>query len=465
MGADRTHSKKQVRRIANSAKFGFCNPVLIDDDKLIIAGHGRVEAAKLLGIAAVPTCRLSHLSEADKRAYILADNKLAEKAGWDKQLLAIELQCLIDLDVEIELTGFEMPEIDIILEDAREADGASSGPEDSVPQHSSGPAVTRTGDLWLLGNHRLLCADARDAAAYDRLLEGAKAEFVFTDPPYNVAIDGNVCGLGRIRHREFAMGCGEMSEVEFTTFLKTVFDRLAEHTIDGSIHQICMDWRHMWEMLAAGRQLYELKNLCVWNKTNAGIGSFYRSKHELVFVWKSGSAVQINNFELGQYGRNQTNVWDYAGVNTMRAGRLAELAMHPTVKPVALVADAIKDCSRRGGLVLDPFCGSGTILIAAERTGRRRGRSSSIRPTSMSGCGAGRITPARVPSLPRQVRLSRPSRNSAPPRRRLLDQASAKPPNAREVLSPGIVSEKVDSSVLNDVVLQGSDTRQMSPNC
>ena len=249
----RTHSKKQVRQIANSiAKFGFCNPVLIDYDRQIIAGHGRVEAAKLLGIDAVPTYRLSHLSEADKRAYILADNKLAEKAGWDKQILAIELQGLIDLDFEIELTGFEMPEIDIILEDAREADGASSGPEDAVPQYSSGPAVTQSGDLWLLSNHRLLCADARDEAAYDRLLEGAKAEFVFTDPPYNVAIDGNVCGLGRIRHREFAMGCGEMSEVEFTTFLQTVFDRLAEHTIEGSIHQICMDWRHMWEMLAAG---------------------------------------------------------------------------------------------------------------------------------------------------------------------------------------------------------------------
>jgi len=377
----RTHSKKQVRQIANSiAKFGFCNPVLIDDDKQIIAGHGRVEAAKLLGIDAVPTYRLSHLSEADKRAYILADNKLAEKAGWDKQILAIELQGLIDLDFEIELTGFEMPEIDIILEDAREADGASSGPEDAVPQYSSGPAVTQSGDLWLLSNHRLLCADARDEAAYDRLLEGAKAEFVFTDPPYNVAIDGNVCGLGRIRHREFAMGCGEMSEVEFTTFLQTVFDRLAEHTIDGSIHQICMDWRHMWEMLAAGRQVYELKNLCVWNKTNAGMGSFYRSKHELVFVWKSGSAAHINNFELGQHGRNRTNVWDYAGVNTMRAGRLEELAMHPTVKPVALVADAIKDCSRRGGLVLDPFCGSGTILIAAERTGRKA-RALEIDPT------------------------------------------------------------------------------------
>ncbi len=369
----RTHSKKQIRQIANSiTKFGFCNPVLIDDAKQIIAGHGRVEAAKLLGIDAVPTCRLSHLSEADKRAYILADNKLAEKAGWDKELLAIELQGLIDLDVEIELTGFEMPEIDLILEDAREANGASSGPEDDVPQYPSGPVVSQAEDLWLLGNHRLLCADARDPTAYESLLEGAKAEFVLTDPPYNVVIDGNVCGLGRIRHRDFAMGCGEMNEAEFIAFLETVFERLAENTVDGSIHQICMDWRHMWEMLAAGRKVYgELKNLCVWNKGNAGMGSFYRSKHELVFVWKSGAAAHTNNFELGQHGRNRTNVWDYAGISSLRAGRLEELAMHPTVKPVALVADAIKDCSRRGALVLDAFCGSGTILVAAERTGRK----------------------------------------------------------------------------------------------
>jgi DNA modification methylase len=232
--------------------------------------------------------------------------------------------------------------------------------------------VSQIGDLWLLGSHRLQCGDARGQAAYDQLLAGAKAEFVFTDPPYNVVIDGHVCGLGRVRHREFAMGCGEMSEAEFTAFLKTVFALLADNSIDGSIHQICMDWRHIWEMLEAGRTVYgELKNLCVWNKTNAGMGSFYRSKHELVFIWKSGTAAHINNFELGQHGRHRSNVWDYPGVNTMRPGRLEELAMHPTIKPVALVADAIKDCSRRGGLVLDPFCGSGTILIAAERTGRK----------------------------------------------------------------------------------------------
>jgi DNA modification methylase len=312
-------------------------------------------AAQRLGMDTVPTCRLSHLSEADKRAYILADNKLAEKAGWDKELLAIELQGLLDLDFEIELTGFEMPEIDLILDEAREQSEAASRPEDDVPPYSSGPLVSQAGDLWVLGKHRVLCADARDQAAYDKLLEGAKAEFAFTDRPYNIAIEHNVSGLGRVRHRDFAMASGEMKEAEFIAFLETVFQRMAENTIDGSIHEVCMGWRHMWEMLAAGRKIYgELKNLCVWNKTHAGMGSLYRSKHELIFVWKSGTAPHANNVQLGQHGRNRTNVWDYANVHALRTGGLQELAMHPTVKPVA-VADAIKDCSRRGGLVLDPL--------------------------------------------------------------------------------------------------------------
>jgi len=245
----RTHSKKQIRQIAKSIKkFGFCNPILVDDAKQIIARHGRWEAGKLLGLDAVPTCRLSHLSDADKRAYVLADNKLAEKAGWDRELLAIELQGLIELDVDIELTGFEMAEIAVILEEAREASGVPSGPEDTAPDPLPGPAVSQPGDLWRLGSHRLLCSDARDKAAYDVLLAGAKAEFVFTDPPYNVAIDGHVCGLGRIRHRDFAMGCGEMSETEFTAFLEVVFRLLVENSVDGSIHQICMDWRN-WASL------------------------------------------------------------------------------------------------------------------------------------------------------------------------------------------------------------------------
>jgi DNA modification methylase len=370
----RTHSRKQLRQIAKSIqKFGFCNPVLVDDSGQIIAGHGRVEAAKLIGIDTVPTCRLSHLNDADKRAYILADNKLAEAAGWDRQLLALELQELIDVNVDIELTGFGMAEVDLILDEAKEADSSTAeSSDDVVPEVSNGPAISQVGDLWVLGQHRLLCGDARDQHAYDQLLDGATAEFVFTDPPYNVSIDGHVCGLGKVHHREFAMASGEMNETQFTEFLREVFGRLVGNTIDGAIHQICMDWRHCWEMLNAGRSVYsEFKNLCVWNKTNAGMGTFYRSKHELVFVWKAGNAHHINNFELGQHGRHRTNVWDYHGITTIGQKRTEELSMHPTVKPFALVADALRDCSRRGGLVLDPFCGSGTILIAAEKTGRK----------------------------------------------------------------------------------------------
>lgn len=368
----RTHSKKQIGQIAKSIKrFGFCNPVLIDDDYHIIAGHGRVAAAKLLEIDEVPVVRLSHLSSADKRAYVLADNKLAENAGWDREILAIELQGLIDLNFDLDTVGFDPAEIDLILEDALEAEPGAAM-EDEVPGVSADRPVSELGDIWQLGKHGLVCGDARDEGVYRTLLGETKAEFVFTDPPYNVPIDGHVSGLGRIRHAEFAMASGEMTPAQFTTFLTDVFSRMASHSVDGAIHQICIDWRHLREMMDAGEQIYsELKNLCVWNKNNAGMGSFYRSKHELVFVWKSGTASHVNNFELGQHGRSRSNVWDYAGVNTLRPGRLEELAMHPTVKPVALVADAIKDCSRHGSVVLDPFAGSGTILIAAERTGRK----------------------------------------------------------------------------------------------
>ena len=314
-GNARTHSRKQIRQIANSIqRFGFCNPVLLDDIGLIIAGHGRVAAAKLLGLKEVPTVKLAHLNEVEKRAYILADNRLAEKAGRDREILAIELQALVDLKFEVDLTGFETADIDLIFEDANQAAGDPTGPEDHAPAYIDGPTVTCPGDMWLLGQHRLLCADARQQAAYTELLGEEKCQFVFTDPPYNVRIDGHVCGLGRIRHADFAMGCGEMSSVEFVGFLKCVFEHLAANTVDGSIHQICMDWRHMPEMLEAGNTVYsELKNLCVWSKSNAGMGSFYRSKHELVFVWKYGTAPHINTFELGQHGRSRSNVWEYAG--------------------------------------------------------------------------------------------------------------------------------------------------------
>jgi DNA modification methylase len=363
----RTHSPEQIREIAKSIeRFGFCNPVLVGDNNDVIAGHGRIAAAKFLGLKTVPTVKLSHLSEAERRAYILADNKLAEKAGWDKEILAIEIQGLIDLDFDVTVTGFSTGEIDCIL-----TDDASDSPDpaDTIPARQI--AVSQVGDCWVLGRHRLLCGDARSSSSYQTLLRGARAQYVFTDPPYNVKIDRHVCGRGKAHHPDFKMASGEMSQAEFTKFLTDVFQLLAAHSEDGSIHQICMDWRHLREMLDAGYCSYnELKNLCVWNKSNWGLGNFYRSKHELIFVWKNGTAPHINNMGLGQFGRTRSNVWDYPGANVPTENRSNELAMHPTVKPVALVADAIKDCSHRGGLVLDPFTGSGSTMIAAQETGR-----------------------------------------------------------------------------------------------
>ncbi|MCW3476406.1 site-specific DNA-methyltransferase [Limobrevibacterium gyesilva] len=366
----RKHSRQQLQQIAASIRqFGFVNPILVDAEGQVVAGHGRLEAAKTLKIQEVPTVSLVHLSEAQLRAYRLADNRLAELAGWDQELLALELGELagMELDFELEITGFATADLDRLL---AASDGPMGADEDAVPEPQA-RAVSRLGDLWLLGPHRLLCADARQQVSYQHLLGGEPAQLVFTDPPYNVQIQGHVSGLGKVRHREFAMASGEMSEADFTEFLATLFAHLTAASADGAIHFICMDWRHMYEALAAGRRAYtELKNLCVWNKDNGGMGTFYRSKHELVFVFKNGATPHINTFGLGEGGRYRTNVWDYAGANTFRRGRAEELAMHPTVKPVALVMDAIKDCSRRGGSVLDPFGGSGTTLIAAERTGR-----------------------------------------------------------------------------------------------
>jgi DNA modification methylase len=364
----RTHSRKQIEQIAASIKeFGFVIPVLLDADDGIIAGHARVEAAKLIGMADVPTVRVDHLSTRQIRAYVIADNRLAENAGWDRELLSLELNELsVEPNFDVTVTGFETAEIDLLIGElsAVEADEA-----DIVPEvDRSAPATSQPGDLWRVGNHLLFCGDALQKATYASLLGNKKAQMVFTDPPYNVPIEGHVSGLGKNKHREFSMASGEMTSQQFTKFLKTTFERLAAASIDGSIHFICMDWRHMREVLdAADRPYGELKNLCVWTKTNAGMGSLYRSQHELVFVYKKGKASHINNIELGRFGRNRSNVWSYAGVNAFGKDRDSELAMHPTVKPLALVSDAILDCSRRDGLILDVFAGSGTTLLAAEK--------------------------------------------------------------------------------------------------
>lgn len=368
----RTHSKKQIRQIAESInRFGFINPILIDEAGMILAGHGRVEAAKLLGLEQVPCLRFDHMSEAEKRAYILADNKLALNAGWDEDLLADELKSLLaeDVDLDIGLTGFSIAEVDRLIDE--QAPEEPGNPTDDL-QPASAPARCVPGDLWQLGSHRLVCGDALDPATLALLMEGEQAQMVFTDPPYNVPIEGHVSGLGKVKHREFAQASGEMSRAEFTAFLRRAFSQLVANSVDGAIHFICMDWRHMAEMLEAGEGVYtELKNLIVWAKDNGGMGTFYRSRHELVFAFKQGTAPHINSFELGQHGRYRTNVWQYKGVNTLKTGRMEELALHPTVKPVAMIADAIKDVSQRNGIVLDLFGGSGSTLIAAHKTGRR----------------------------------------------------------------------------------------------
>ena len=367
-GHARTHTAKQIGQIAASIeRFDFVNPILVDGEGTVIAGHGRLAAAKRLGRDVVPTLRLDHLSEAEKRAYVIADNLLAELAGWDKKLLAVEFAELQILDLDLSITGFDLGEIDIIID---AADGPA--PEDIVPAVFAGPPVSRLGDLWVLGGHRLFCGSALEASSYGALMAGERAAMVFTDPPYNVKISGHVSGLGRAQHREFAMASGEMSEDEFTTFLYSACALMVENACDGAIHFLCMDWRHIDEVMSAAKGLYsEFKNLCVWNKDNGGMGSLYRSKHELVFVFKSGLAEHVNNVQLGRHGRNRTNVWDYPGQNTFHGGRAADLAAHPTVKPVNLVAKAIRDVSRRGDIVLDPFGGSGTTILAAEKTARR----------------------------------------------------------------------------------------------
>ena len=372
-GNARTHSKKQIRQIADSIqRFGFTNPVIVSVDREVIAGHGRLAAAKLRGLTSVPVVVLADMTEADRRAYVIADNKLAELAGWDRDTLAIELQFLQDVQFDdIEVTGFSLGEIDMILDEASEKSPQESGPDDDVPAGVPQNIVSRTGDLWILGTHRLLCGDAREPSDYQRLLEGQKADVVLTDPPFNVPIDGHVSGLGKVKHQEFAMASGEMSEGEFTDFLSSFLGCAKACSKDGAIMFVFMDWRHLTELTTAGRDNdLDLKNLVVWAKDNAGMGSFYRSKHELCFVFKNGGASHTNTFELGQHGRYRTNVWEYAGVNTFRNGRLDELAMHPTVKPVAMIADAIRDVTRRAEIVLDPFAGSGTTVIAAEKTGR-----------------------------------------------------------------------------------------------
>lgn len=351
--------------------FGFNAPILIDKNGMIVCGHGRLEAAKLLKLDKIPVIGLYDLSADKVRAYMIADNKLTDRSAWDDHEIALHLKELSELcpDFEIEVTGFETPEIDIRIQSITDQPLKDADDDYEPPAM---PVVSREHDVWFLGDHVAVCGSALDERAYDYLPDGARAAAVFTDPPYNVKIGGNVSGLGKRQHREFVQASGEKTPAEFTDFLASALKFAQAHTCEGAILYVCMDWRHLEELIAAGRIcLLELLNVCVWVKTNGGMGSFYRSKYELVFVFRNGGGPHRNNVQLGRFGRNRNNVWLYPGANVPGKGREKPLDFHPTPKPIALVADALLDSTARGDWVLDPFLGSGTTLLAAERTGRK----------------------------------------------------------------------------------------------
>ena len=369
----RKHSRAQIRAIARSIQaFGFNAPILVDRNRQIVAGHGRHEAAKLIGLTQVPVVFLDHLTEVQAKAYMLADNKLTDRSTFDDTKVAVQLKELSELvlDFDLEDIGFEPPEIDFRIQSLDTPDVADNADEFEA---AVGPAVSIAGDLWYLGPHRLYCGNSFDRAVYVALMENEKAAAAFIDAPYNVPVDGHVCGNGSIKHREFAMASGEMTEEQFTDFLSASLAALCAHSIPGALIYSCTDWRHVGEMRAAGRSSgCELLNICVWVKSNGGLGSLYRSRHELVFVFRNGRQVHLNNVQLGRFGRNRTNVWNYPGAYAFgRKGSENALELHPTVKPITMVSDAILDSTKRDDIVLDSYIGSGTTILAAERAGRR----------------------------------------------------------------------------------------------
>lgn len=366
----RKHSPRHIRQLVKSIKaFGFIVPALIDDEYQLVTGHGRIEAARLSGLNEVPTLSVAHLTRQQRLAYMIADNRLTDLSNWSDPMLGAILVELADAEIQfdIEAIGFSVGEIDLLIA----GQGVANEADDEPPPH--GPPVSRAADRWELGQHLIVCGSSLDDASFETLLGREKADVVICDPPYNVPIAGHVSGLGKFTHREFAQASGEMSEGEFINWLERALRLAAKWSRDGSLHYWAMDWRHLYELTVAARAVYaEQINLCVWAK-QAGMGSLYRSQHELFAVWRKGKVRHRNHVELGRFGRSRSNVWSYSSSNG--AGRITDegnlLAIHPTVKPLALIADAILDSTKRGDIVLDSFLGSGTTVLAAEKIGRR----------------------------------------------------------------------------------------------
>lgn len=349
------------KMVACIREFGFRIPIVAKSDGMVVDGHLRLKAARKLGLEEVPVVVADDLSEAQIKAFRLIANQSANWAEWDEELLKLELEELKDLHFDLTLTGFDLDEIESKLKEDEE----SEAPNNDEFEQEDLPVISKYGDLWILGEHRLLCGDSTKTEDVQKLMDGKLADFVFTDPPYNVKVD-HVANYGKIHHDEFAMASGEMSEQEFINFLSVVFKNLIAASRDGSLHYICMDWKHIYEIITAGLENYSaFKQLCVWNKGSGGMGAFYRSQHELIFVFKNGD-------EQKPFHGNRTNIWNYPGMNNFAAEDRDELvALHPTVKSLSLVKDAILDASNEGDLILDLFGGSGTTLIASEDTGRK----------------------------------------------------------------------------------------------
>jgi DNA modification methylase len=359
--------KLHQAEIASSiAELGFAAPVIITPAGEVIDGMNKVEAARAMGVAEVPCVEVAGLSPARVKLLRTALNRLGEKGGWDFEELKVEFEELVLENAPISFTGFSEQEIDILLEGPVADEKANAYPDAGTDV----PPVSKEGDLWLLGRHRVLCADATKPESYARLFgDTPPARAVFTDPPYNIKIDG--FAVGAEKHKEFVAASGEMSDEEFTIFLADFLIASARHLTDGGILYACMDWRHGEHVYRAARAAaLSVMNVVVWSKGNGGLGGLYRSAHELVFVLKKGNGPHINNVELGKHGRDRTNVWSYPGANRRGSSANAQAKNHPTPKPVELVADAMLDVTHCKDVVLDPFLGSGTSVIAAEKTGR-----------------------------------------------------------------------------------------------
>lgn len=360
----RIHSPRQESMLmASIAEFGFLTPIVLDDDLTVVTGELRVQAARKLGIEQIPALRVSHLSRAQLEAFRIADNKIQEHARWDEPALRDALADALANDIDLEALGFTIADADVTL-----AEPLASDLDDIVTPPAT--SLLRPGDLFVLGAHRVLCGDAFEPEAYATLMGGTKAGMVFTDPPYNLAAR-SIGGKGRVKHREFVAANGEMSGTEFQEYLRSSTAMYSGQVDPGGLVYVCIDWRNVRYLLNAADGLgLEPIDIVIWSKTGAGMGSFYRSQHEMIVVLRVPGAPHRNNIELGRNGRHRSNVWSYAGANVFGPMRDEALAMHPTVKPVALIMDAIKDCTKRGDVILDVFGGSGSTLIAAQKTGR-----------------------------------------------------------------------------------------------